>query len=147
MPIITRIEVDAWAFCAQQVDANGELSYDADAIPEGDDRCPGHEQVKVRAVRELIQFTYADANGQAGAGNDTPVDTILAGQVEACIHFAGEEPYDAERGRFLAKQIDETCEPAKRDLPRLIEKYVLDPKASARLEVIKAQYEDGLGPL
>ena len=28
---------------------------------------------------------------------------------QACLHFAGEEPYDAERAEFLNAMMDESC--------------------------------------
>lgn len=70
----------------------------------------------------------------------------LSDNVEACIHFAGEEPYDAERGKFLAEQIEQTCTPAKRDLPRLKAKYANDPAASAAIAQAKADMSEAFGP-
>lgn len=70
----------------------------------------------------------------------------LSDNVEACIHFAGEEPYDAERGKFLAEQIEQTCTPAKRELPRLKVKYARDPAASAAVAKAQADMTDAFGP-
>lgn len=42
---------------------------------------------------------------------------------EICDHFRGEEPYDADRAKFLAEQIIKTCTGTDRELQELKQKY------------------------
>jgi hypothetical protein len=75
VPIITRTQIDAYAHCAQQVGPDGSLAFNAEGVPEGDERCPGYAQQKVRAIRELIEFSYLDG----GADPSDPVRMIERG--------------------------------------------------------------------
>ncbi len=50
---------------------------------------------------------------------------------QGCNHFTGEEPYDAERGAFLKKNIDEMCTGIQARHQRLAAKYIANPDASA----------------
>jgi hypothetical protein len=82
VPIIDREDFDGWAHCSQQVDEHGQLAYDAQGVPAGLDRCPGYAQVKVRAVRETVQFTYGDAHQSPGSD---PMDSMVARMVEHSV--------------------------------------------------------------
>jgi hypothetical protein len=42
---------------------------------------------------------------------------------EICDHFRGEEPYDADRAKFLTEQIMETCTGTDNELQKLKQKY------------------------
>ena len=42
---------------------------------------------------------------------------------EICDHFRGEEPYDADRAKFLTEQIMETCTGTDEVLQKLKQKY------------------------
>ncbi len=42
---------------------------------------------------------------------------------EICDHFRGEEPYDADRAKFLADQIKETCSGTDKELRNLKQRY------------------------
>jgi hypothetical protein len=40
-----------------------------------------------------------------------------------CDHFRGEEPYDADRAKFLSDRIEETCRGTDEELRKLKQKY------------------------
>ena len=68
-----------------------------------------------------------------------PADVArLQEDVETCLHFAGEEPYDAERRKEIEAAIDAHCGALERDLPDLRRKYKDDPLAQERLDAIVA---------
>jgi hypothetical protein len=78
VPIITRTEVELYAHCSQQLDAAGTLAYDDRGQPYGDERCEGYRQQRVRAIRELIEFSYLDG----GADPSDPVARMVERGVE-----------------------------------------------------------------
>jgi hypothetical protein len=57
---------------------------------------------------------------------------------DACDHFRGEAPYDAERAKFLAAQLAENCAGTDRLLADLRSRYANDADALAALK----GYED-----
>ncbi len=58
--------------------------------------------------------------------------------VETCVHFAGEEPYDAARRRQIEAAIRRHCEGSARAFPRLLKRYEKAPDALARIRAIQA---------
>ncbi|KTC35784.1 MAG: SH3 domain-containing protein [Pseudomonas sp.] len=57
-----------------------------------------------------------------------PADaTALLQRYEECQHFAGEEPYDAERRAELEKAVKDTCTGLDRQLAKLRQQYKDDP--------------------
>lgn len=82
-------------------------------------------------LSEQQLHTYPDARGMPAA-----VQAFIV-RYEGCQHFAGEEPYDEERRRFLAKNIDALCPGIDALAARLRARYRDDPAVSARL----ARYE------
>ena len=58
--------------------------------------------------------------------------------VETCIHFAGEEPYDPARRRQIEAAIRRHCDGSARALPRLLKRYEKAPEALARIRAIQA---------
>lgn len=57
---------------------------------------------------------------------------------QACLHFAGEEAYDAERGAFLAAMMDETCAGLKERYAAII----ADPRTdAASRKLVEAAWE------
>ncbi|MDQ0462460.1 hypothetical protein QO010_000208 [Caulobacter ginsengisoli] len=64
------------------------------------------------------------------------------GNVEGCIHWAGEPGWDAERERQINAAVKQTCGAAKRDYPRLLRKYARSPKVLAEIKAIKAELTD-----
>lgn len=64
--------------------------------------------------------------------------------VETCIHFAGEEGYDAARRREIEAAIRRHCDGSARALPRLLKRYENEPVALARIRAIQAFREAAL---
>lgn len=54
-------------------------------------------------------------------------------RAQGCIHFAGEEGYDAERAAFLKKMTDELCTGLKERGDRLTRKYSDRPDIRATI--------------
>lgn len=68
-----------------------------------------------------------------------PADVAkLQEDVETCLHFAGEEPFDDERRRQIDEAIEAHCGAVERDLPGLRAKYGNDPVVLERLDAIAA---------
>jgi hypothetical protein len=64
--------------------------------------------------------------------------------LETCIHFAGEEAYDAARGRQIAAAVKRFCGGADRAQPRLLTKYAKSPLILDRVKAIIALKESAL---
>ena len=62
----------------------------------------------------------------------------LTERIAACEHFAGEEAYDAERGKFLREQVAASCTGNAAALARLRKKYAGDPAAARLLAGLEA---------
>lgn len=63
----------------------------------------------------------------------------LAKRIEACEHFAGEEPYDAERAAELRRQSEANCPGNEAELKRLRGKYAADRKVTQQLDAMAQQ--------
>jgi hypothetical protein len=63
----------------------------------------------------------------------------LARRIEACQHFAGEEPYDPARAAELRKQVAANCPGNEAELKRLRDKYAADRKLTQQLEALAQQ--------
>ncbi len=60
---------------------------------------------------------------EASKGRPADIKAILE-RVVMCIHFGGEEPYDAERRAFLEERFVELkCESVDKDLRKIKKKY------------------------
>jgi len=59
---------------------------------------------------------------------------------DLCEHFLGEEPYDAERRKFLEKSVNQYCTGTDRKLKALKLKYKDQPQVLSRLN----GYEPGI---
>ncbi|MEY4952890.1 MAG: hypothetical protein RL299_1314 [Pseudomonadota bacterium] len=64
--------------------------------------------------------------------------TRLAQRIEACEHFAGEEPYDAARAAELRQQVEANCPGNEAELARLRARHAKDPALTKRLDRLKA---------
>ena len=64
--------------------------------------------------------------------------------VETCVHFAGEEAYDAARRREIEAAIRRHCDGSARAFPRLLKRYEKAPEALARIKAIQAFREASL---
>lgn len=62
----------------------------------------------------------------------------LAQRIEACQHFAGEEPYDAARAAELRQQVESNCPGNAEELARLRARYASDPALTKRLKDLQA---------
>jgi hypothetical protein len=60
---------------------------------------------------------------------------------DACDHFRGEEPYDAERREFLAQQTRALCVGTDAQLAKLKEKYRRDKTVATRLDEYEPRIE------
>jgi len=75
--------------------------------------------------------------GHYGA-NELPADvSAFVKRHEECVHFAGEEPYDAERRAFLEKAMNEACAGHDRQLSDLRERYKDNPEARQALDSLE----------
>jgi len=79
----------------------------------------------------------APHNATAAAALPPDVTAFIARR-DRCDHFRGEEAYDEERGRFLARQIQEFCTGTDAALAKLRQQHAKNPAA---LEALRG-YED-----
>lgn len=61
---------------------------------------------------------------------------------EACDHFRGEAPYDADRRKFLEQQAQKFCAGTDKQLAELKKKYQGDTAVTTKL----AEYETDIEP-
>jgi hypothetical protein len=79
--------------------------------------------------------TGASAKAEAPATAALPADVLrFQAQREQCDHFRGEEPYDAQRAKFLAAALARTCTGTDKALAALRERYRQNPAALAALQ-------------
>jgi hypothetical protein len=60
---------------------------------------------------------------------------------QGCNHFAGEEPYDAERAAFLKKNIDSMCPDLKQRHKKLTKKYAQNVEAMTLMSEAWSAFE------
>ena len=60
---------------------------------------------------------------------------------ERCDHFRGEDPYDKERGRFIAEQLAKACGGTDAALARLRRRYVENQRVIETLSDFEDQIE------
>ena len=78
----------------------------------------------------------------AHAGGTAPADVAqFIKQREACDHFRGEEAYDAERKRFLGRNLKKLCTGTDAMLRTLKQKYRAQPGVIAMLERFEESIE------
>ncbi len=71
----------------------------------------------------------------ASAAAALPADMqAQAEHAELCEHFAGEEPYDADRRKQIEDAIEANCKPLKEALPALIAAHGGDPALKPTLD-------------
>ncbi|MFC6299919.1 SH3 domain-containing protein [Pseudomonas sp. CCM 7893] len=77
--------------------------------------------------------------GHYGDGaKELPADvSTFVKRHEECVHFAGEEPYDAERRAFLEKAMNQACTGHDRQLSDLRERYKDNPEARQALDPLE----------
>ena len=75
----------------------------------------------------------------ARAAAPTDIETFR-GKIETCVHFSGEEPYDAQRRREIERGIKESCGGLKAQAKRLKLKYAGQPGPLKQIESAIADY-------
>ncbi len=94
-----------------------------------------------RSVASLIGLAVM-SSGFATGIPDYPFDVEeFIDRREICDHFRGEEPYDADRAKFLAAQIKETCSGTDKELRELKQKYKNDDKIMQILNRFEEEIE------
>lgn len=63
----------------------------------------------------------------------------LAKRIEACEHFAGEEPYDAARAAELRQQVEANCPGNQAELARLRRQHAANPAIKRQLDRLGQQ--------
>lgn len=66
-------------------------------------------------------------------------------KAELCIHFSGEEPYDAARRKEIEAGVKKNCTGLKETERSLRTKYKNDPKATAYLDGVAAKNRAAFG--
>ncbi len=96
------------------------------------------------APAEPAPAAAPDAAAPAAAdapASDLPADVAaLKEKYDNCEHFAGEEPYDADRRKQIEEAIEANCRPVKNALPALKAKY----KDDARIMALIAPWDEWL---
>ncbi len=86
------------------------------------------------------------SSGFASGVSDYPFDVEeFIDRREICDHFRGEEPYDADRAKFLADKIKETCSGTDKELRELKLKYQNDDKVMQILNRFEEEIESENG--
>lgn len=81
---------------------------------------------------------WNDANGDPQYPGATYRVRLFVHAAQACLHFAGEEPYDAERAAFLNAMMDESCAGLKERYTAIL----ADPMTDARSrELVEKAWE------
>ena len=94
-----------------------------------------------RSVASLIGLAVM-SSGFATGIPDYPFDVEeFIDRREICNHFRGEEPYDADRAKFLAEQIKKTCGGTDKELRELKQKYQNDDKTMQILNRFEEEIE------
>ena len=78
----------------------------------------------------------------AQAQNAMPPDVArFVERRDLCDHFRGEEPYDAERRKFLEESMRQFCTGTDSQLKALKSKYKAEPKVLSKLNEYESQIE------
>ena len=89
---------------------------------------------KAAAAPSAVPAPAAPTADAAAAAVGLPADVEAQRRnAETCEHFAGEEPYDAERRRQIEQGLADSCGPLKAALPGLKAKHAGDPAVDAML--------------
>ena len=93
--------------------------------------------------RSLLALLFATlVLSVARAQSALPADVArFVEQRDGCDHFRGEDPYDAERAKFLKERTRELCAGTDRRLKVLKEKYKTNPQVLSKLNEYEPQIE------
>ena len=81
------------------------------------------------------------AEGVMGQAKLPPDVARFVERRDGCDHFRGEDPYDAERRKFLHQQMLELCTGTDKQLAELKKKYRTDKTVTAKLNQYEPQIE------
>ncbi len=98
---------------------------------------PGTEPADAPAPASAPATPSAAASepAAASAASALPADMqAQAEHAELCEHFAGEEPYDADRRKQIETAIEANCTPLKAALPALLAAHGADPALKPTLD-------------
>lgn len=103
------------------------------------DRAPTADAPAAKAPVAAVPAT-APAPPLAATPSPDPISEVaqLAKRIEACEHFAGEEPYDAARAAELRQQVEANCPGNEAELARLRAKHAGNPALIKRLDELRA---------
>jgi|AACY02.12.fsa_nt_gi hypothetical protein len=94
-------------------------------------------QAEAGDVRQpTLSGPWKDMHGEPQHAGATYRVRLFVHAAQACLHFAGEEPYDAERAEFLNAMIDESCAGLKERYTAILADPMTD--AASRALVQKA---------
>lgn len=77
---------------------------------------------------------WIDMHGEAQHPGATYRVRLFVHAAQACLHFAGEEPYDAERAEFLNAMMDESCAGLKERYAAILADPLTDAPSRALVE-------------
>lgn len=92
-------------------------------------------------AQPVVASRPADAASASAASPLPPDAAKFREERELCDHFRGEEPYDAQRRRELAQQLDRYCKGTDARLAALRAKYAGQPRVIDALKDFEAQVE------
>lgn len=97
------------------------------------------EDNKVAAAPAPVEQSNV-TNAKAAAATPDDIGTFIVRR-EQCDHFRGEEGYDEERRRFLAKNLESTCKGTDAELAELKRKYASRDDLTKRLSEFESTIE------
>jgi hypothetical protein len=104
------------------------------------DRAPAGDDPPAKApVAEVTAPPPAPPPANAPSPEPAAEVARLTQRIEACQHFAGEEPYDAARAAELRRQTQANCPGNAEELARLRGKYAADRTMTQQLEALAQQ--------
>lgn len=90
------------------------------------------------AAGPAVSGPWADMYGEAQHPGASYRVRLFVHAAQACLHFAGEEAYDAERGAFLTAMMDEKCTGLKERYAAIIADPLTD---AASRKLVDAAWE------
>lgn len=83
-----------------------------------------------------ISGPWTDMYGQAQHPGASYRVRLFVHAAQACLHFAGEEAYDAERAAFLVAMIDDSCVGLKERRDAILADPATDAPSRALVEAV-----------
>lgn len=99
------------------------------------DRAPSPAPAETEAPSAPAPAPSATASPAAVPPPDPAAEVSrLAKRIEACEHFAGEEPYDAARAAELRQQVEANCPGNQAEHARLRRQHAANPAIKRQLD-------------